>query len=152
MCRGGGGKGGVECAVEQDRSLKPFFHYCIALCSLGIAGAVTVCNVAQLWTNSIYNISLPVVTQHQFHLQQYAFQAVLSNLNVSCLQKLCYQNMYNTVQLQYTFHCQTENTFGCTLTALLRKLSHTLTVYRKHSSAVVHNRRYSRIYFTLCDL
>ena len=32
------------------------------------------------------------------------------------------------------------------------KLFHTITVYTKHSLAVVHKQMYSRIYFTLCDL
>jgi hypothetical protein len=35
-------------AVEQDQSLKAFFRYCTAHCSLGTAGAVTACNVTLL--------------------------------------------------------------------------------------------------------
>ena len=50
-------------AVEQDQSLQAFSHYCIALCSLFIPVAPAASNVTQLWTNSLYNVSLTVITQ-----------------------------------------------------------------------------------------
>jgi len=112
------GKRVTNLALELKANLKAIFRYCTAHYSLFIPVAPTARNVTQLWTSSVYTVSLTAITQQQFHLQHCVFQTVLSDLKLSCLQKQRYQNMY--LKYSYSIHF-TDSTVSCTLNALYWK-------------------------------